>query len=264
VKRKRNRPCDSFSPHFILYWFAAIVLNIIMTIHAFQVIAAVLFIAPLESFVSPHHGAKMGLLGVAMRTKKANRYDSVANPIHYIHGGQTSGADRASSAVVREKTSTPSPVAINGVPLTIFLKGQALESVFESIQSACRDISNLVHQASFGAQSKHLSGLHDGGGSINVQGEEQKKLDVMANDIMKLALAQAGTVTLLASEEEDEPISLSRLPTSKTPSDKTSYIVVSGLMSRAFFQQHFRRLNVAVKVTNTLTWPNCSFLNTVF
>lgn len=53
-----------------------------------------------------------------------------------------------------------------------------------------------------------LTGLEDGGGSINVQGEEQKKLDVIANDVLKDALRWSGELATLASEEEDLPVNI--------------------------------------------------------
>jgi len=43
-------------------------------------------------------------------------------------------------------------------------------------------------------------------GSINEQGEEQKKLDVVTNDLLKRALAFTGMVGVIASEEEDAPV----------------------------------------------------------
>lgn len=43
-------------------------------------------------------------------------------------------------------------------------------------------------------------------GSINVQGEEQKKMDVLANDVLKNALQWAGHFKTIASEEEEEPL----------------------------------------------------------
>jgi hypothetical protein len=49
---------------------------------------------------------------------------------------------------------------------------------------ACKTLSNLVRTSSLSG----LTGLEGGGGSINVQGEEQKKLDVIANDVLKRAL----------------------------------------------------------------------------
>ena len=57
-------------------------------------------------------------------------------------------------------------------------------SVFTSLQVACKTLSNLVRTSSLSG----LTGLEGGGGSINVQGEEQKKLDVIANDVLKRAL----------------------------------------------------------------------------
>lgn len=40
--------------------------------------------------------------------------------------------------------------------------------------------------------------------SVNIQGEDQKKLDVIANRIMKIALCCSGKINILASEEDDE------------------------------------------------------------
>jgi Fructose-1-6-bisphosphatase, N-terminal domain len=258
VRRKKGivRVIHSFSPHFHIFWFAAIVLllNIMTTIHAFfQVIAAcILFLAPLEAFVLlPHYGgAKMGLLPLgAMRIIKKvarNRHDdnddiwtkaAIPIPENILYGNAKADRSLLVTSNPAETATTPPPpprtatTTSDMMTLTSFLQGQPLESVFESIQMACRDISTLVHQASFGSNHPHfdsIGGLHDGGGSMNVQGEEQKKLDVMANDIMKQALAQAGTVRLLVSEEEEEPISLKRTCKSKLASDGTSeksYIV---------------------------------------
>ena len=39
-----------------------------------------------------------------------------------------------------------------------------------------------------------------------MQGEEQKKLDVVTNDVLKRALAFTGKVGIIASEEEDAPV----------------------------------------------------------
>lgn len=48
-----------------------------------------------------------------------------------------------------------------------------------------------------------LAGL---AGETNVQGEEQKKLDVLSNDIMVNALRASGKTAVLVSEELDEAI----------------------------------------------------------
>ena len=45
-------------------------------------------------------------------------------------------------------------------------------------------------------------------GSRNVQGEEVKKLDVLANEIFVSALRACGSVSVLVSEEEDELVTI--------------------------------------------------------
>lgn len=56
-------------------------------------------------------------------------------------------------------------------------------------------------------------------GSENVQGEDQKKLDVIANDVFKNVLRKSGQCSVLVSEEEDEPIFIE-------PAHRGSYCVV--------------------------------------
>ncbi len=75
---------------------------------------------------------------------------------------------------------------------------EALYPILLSIESSCRDINRLTRRIS----SDGLSGL--AGGAVNIQGEEQKQLDVVANRIMKTALCGSGKVSIIASEEEDE------------------------------------------------------------
>ena len=45
-------------------------------------------------------------------------------------------------------------------------------------------------------------------GRTNVQGEEQQKLDVIANDTMKQSIAYTGRVCVMASEEDQEPFAI--------------------------------------------------------
>ncbi|CDF33502.1 fructose-1,6-bisphosphatase precursor [Chondrus crispus] len=79
---------------------------------------------------------------------------------------------------------------------------QDMQSLMSSIQLACKKISSLVQRAGI----SNLTGLEDGGGSVNVQGEEQKKLDVLSNEVLKNALRYSGKMGIIASEEEDEPV----------------------------------------------------------
>lgn len=82
-----------------------------------------------------------------------------------------------------------------------------IESIFISLNTAAKTISNLVRKAAF----QGTLGLESGGGSVNIQGEEQKKLDVITNDVLKNALKWNGKCGTLASEEEDVPVLLDNL-----------------------------------------------------
>ncbi len=71
-----------------------------------------------------------------------------------------------------------------------------LGSVLATVVNACADINSKVR---LGA----LSGVLGMAGTGNVQGEDQKKLDVIANDMLIAALKANPEVAGLASEEED-------------------------------------------------------------
>merc|ERR1719421_1831054 len=76
-----------------------------------------------------------------------------------------------------------------------------LESIFSSIETATKTISKLVKKASLSG----LTGLTEGA-TKNIMGDEQKKLDVITNDVLKNALRYTGRMGVLASEEEDVPV----------------------------------------------------------
>lgn len=73
-----------------------------------------------------------------------------------------------------------------------------------AIESACQDINRLMRRVT----SDNLDGLQGtkgGTSGVNIQGEDQKKLDVIANRIMKSKLCCSGKVSIVASEEDDKP-----------------------------------------------------------
>jgi len=76
---------------------------------------------------------------------------------------------------------------------------QDFESLMGSIQLACKSIAMLVGSAG-------ITGLVGAAGAVNVQGEDQKKLDVLSNDILKGALQYTGRCGVVASEEEPHPV----------------------------------------------------------
>lgn len=68
--------------------------------------------------------------------------------------------------------------------------------LIDTLAVACKDIA-------FRLQHAGISGILGSAGEENIQGETQKKLDVISNDLIKEFLLSSGTVKALASEEED-------------------------------------------------------------
>ena len=101
-----------------------------------------------------------------------------------------------------------------------------------TVVSACVQIGRLVR---LGA----LAGVLGTAGSGNVQGEEQKKLDVLANDLLIDALRQNPQVAGLASEEEDSFVAChenGRFPapwTASKKSPKSSMVITAASPTRS-------------------------------
>lgn len=76
-----------------------------------------------------------------------------------------------------------------------------LTIVISSISMACKQIAALVQRASI----SNLTGVQ---GAVNVQGEDQKKLDVVSNEVFSNCLRSSGRTGIIASEEEDVPVAV--------------------------------------------------------
>lgn len=70
-------------------------------------------------------------------------------------------------------------------------------SLLNDIFTSCKVISNLVNQG-------ELVGVLGSAGSENVQGEEQKKMDIITNDVFLETNEWAGHLAAMASEEMDD------------------------------------------------------------
>jgi len=114
----------------------------------------------------------------------------------------------------RPKTKAPvfdEVCETTGVTLTRFMNEVAmlnpelreLTTLFGAIDTACKAITSLVKRSQL--PSSETLGYQ---GEVNVQGEDQKKLDVITNDLLKRALRFTGRLGVLASEEEDVPVDL--------------------------------------------------------
>jgi fructose-1,6-bisphosphatase I len=103
--------------------------------------------------------------------------------------------------------------------LTQFISEQAgasesLSLVLDDIISACQQIADLVHKGD-------LTQLLGDADSENVQGEIQKKLDIITHDIFVEALINNPNIAGLASEENDEII-----PTKNHHDPKGKYLIL--------------------------------------
>jgi fructose-1,6-bisphosphatase I len=98
-----------------------------------------------------------------------------------------------------------------------------LKRLLLEIASICAEISGQIR---LGA----LAGIHGDAGTGNVQGEEQKKLDVIANELFVQGLSKSRVVCGLASEEMDHAVDVpggARLLAAFDPLDGSSNIDVN-------------------------------------
>lgn len=71
--------------------------------------------------------------------------------------------------------------------------------LLNSLATSCKLITSAVQRAG-------IAKLYGLAGEVNSTGDDQKKLDVMSNDMMINALVNSGVCAILVSEENEEPI----------------------------------------------------------
>lgn len=74
--------------------------------------------------------------------------------------------------------------------------GADFAALLNDVATACKKISNLVNRGA-------MAGVLGAAGSENVQGEDQKKLDIISNDVFIESLQWGGHLAGMASEEMD-------------------------------------------------------------
>ncbi len=105
-----------------------------------------------------------------------------------------------------------------------------LAEVILRLASCCEAINNQL-------QRGELAGILGSAGADNVQGESQKKLDVIANDMLKEALKACPDVRGIASEEEDDVVGANlngRYLVTYDPLDGSSNIDINSMVGTIF------------------------------
>jgi fructose-1,6-bisphosphatase I len=115
----------------------------------------------------------------------------------------------------------------DGAPLELIL-------LIRTLLAACKEISFRVSQGA-------LAGVLGSTLSENVQGETQKKLDVISNQILKDILSESGYVKAISSEEEEDVVPCSRdgnYLVSFDPLDGSSNTEINSLIGTIFSIAH--------------------------
>jgi fructose-1,6-bisphosphatase len=89
-----------------------------------------------------------------------------------------------------------------------------LTMLLNAICVGCKFVSHAVRRA--GVAGNDVLGA---AGSSNVQGEDQKKLDIVANEVFKNVLRKSGQCCVLVTEEEEDPVFIA-------PPYRGEYVVV--------------------------------------
>src|SRR5690349_16280387 len=82
-----------------------------------------------------------------------------------------------------------------------FADNGTLAWILSALSISCKIIANKVRRA-------QLDNVLGQAGSDNVQGEQQQKLDVIANEVLLRTLGQREGVAIVASEENETPVIL--------------------------------------------------------
>lgn len=90
------------------------------------------------------------------------------------------------------------------MPTTLFQHaqqqhGNSIAELLAAVGSAAVEIERALRTAG-------LAGVLGAAGHENVQGEQQQKLDVLANETLSAAMRELQTIAALVSEEDDEPV----------------------------------------------------------
>ena len=127
----------------------------------------------------------------------------------------------------------------DGAPMELIL-------LLRTLLAGCKEISFRVSQGA-------LAGVLGSTLSENVQGETQKKLDVISNQILKDILSESGYVKAISSEEEDEVVPCNpngNYLVSFDPLDGSSNTDINSLIGTIFSITHAPQWMARIASTN--------------
>ncbi|XP_078435351.1 high cyclic electron flow 1 [Wolffia australiana] len=148
-------------------------------------------------------GPRLSPLVVGAAGRRLPAHFSVATPAP----GRGSAVRCAAAETAAAETKKRSSYEIQTLTGWLLKQEQAgvidaeLTIVLSSISLACKQIASLVQRAGI----SNLTGVQ---GAVNVQGEDQKKLDVVSNEVFTNCLKTSGRTGIIASEEEDVPVAV--------------------------------------------------------
>jgi fructose-1,6-bisphosphatase I len=111
------------------------------------------------------------------------------------------------------------------------------DGVAADLQTVITALLNVTKEISLAVRQGALAGVLGSAQVENVQGETQKKLDVIANDLLTAALRENSHVRALASEEEEHSVALfnsGKYIVAFDPLDGSSNIDINGQIGTIF------------------------------
>jgi fructose-1,6-bisphosphatase I len=105
------------------------------------------------------------------------------------------------------------------------------------LKAVLEELAEVSHEINHSLERGALVGALGAAGAENVQGEDQKKLDVIANDLIKAALSKLPSVRGLASEEEADIVPChdqGRYLVTFDPLDGSSNIDINSMVGTIF------------------------------
>ncbi|XRB13200.1 fructose-1,6-bisphosphatase I [Pseudoscourfieldia marina] len=148
-----------------------------------------------------------GASSSSMRVSAVSPFNSAASPLSAKAAMATASASVACKATTTQEAATTTTTEYGMNTLNVWLLKQEAAGTIDSemaimlssIATACKQISSMVTRAAIA----DMTGL---AGAENVQGEDQKKLDVISNEVFCNCLRASGRTSVIASEEEDTPV----------------------------------------------------------